>query len=65
MSMVKELSVSLKDFLPEAARQVQLKSGLSTAISTRLCDALSGYSEKHAIPLSEALARLQHEIHYS
>jgi hypothetical protein len=64
MSLVEELGVSLKDFLPQTSAHLMSYDGLPVAVvSTRLYQRLKEYAEAHHMPLKLLLQRLRDEIH--
>jgi len=62
-SLMRELKVRLKDFLPMEGGHLMRLPGSSIVISTRLRNALREYSQRHGITLLEALERLRDEVH--
>ena len=67
MSIVDELDVSLKDFLPERATvsMAIVEEGLQYVVSQRLHLALKEYAKRNGIPLTVALQLLRSEVHAS
>ena len=64
MSLVEELGVSLRDFLPPARAHLISHDGHPVAIvSERLYQKLQDYANKNRIPIREVLERLRTEIH--
>lgn len=64
MSLVEELSVSLKDFLPPARSHLINHDGLPVAVvSERLYQKLKDYAEKNKMPIRAVIDKLRGEIH--
>ncbi|MEO8630967.1 MAG: hypothetical protein ABI612_23145 [Betaproteobacteria bacterium] len=61
-SMLQELGVSLRDFLPQDGGHLIRVSGGPVVISTRLLNALRSYAAHRGITLMLALDRLRDEI---
>jgi hypothetical protein len=66
MSLVEELHVSLKDFLPEKGVTVTYGEGPAvTIVSLRLHQELKRYAETNCLSLGAVIAQLHHEVHES
>ena len=61
-SMLEELGVSLRDFLPQDGGHLIRVSGGPVVISKRLLNALRSYAARRGITLMLALDRLRDEI---
>jgi len=64
MSLVVELGLSLKDFLPHARAHLINQDGRPAAVvSDRLYQKLKDHADKNRISITDAIERLRAEIH--
>ena len=66
MSLLKELEVTLKDFLPELSDGMVItdpRRGTAVAVSGRLYSRLKAYADQHQFSLQAVVERLRAEVH--